>query len=101
LTADKENALTRVLMRAWFVEMAGVEPASEEKTIEITTYIVGLSSLAAPDPTDRILDQQPSFGPLSRTSPFMKKGHDRLFCLSRRFFGARQKRPLETGYLIT
>ncbi len=30
-------------MRAWFVEMAGVEPASEEKTIEITTYIVGLS----------------------------------------------------------
>jgi len=30
------------------VEMAGVEPASEERTIEITTHVVSLSSLAPP-----------------------------------------------------
>ena len=37
------------------VEMAGVEPASEERTIEITTYIVSLLCFAPPQPTDRSL----------------------------------------------
>ena len=45
------------------VEMAGVEPASEEKTIETTPYIVCLATLARPKPTDRILAEQPRDGP--------------------------------------
>jgi len=38
-----------------YVEMAGVEPASEERTIEITTYIVSLSNFTPAQPTDRSL----------------------------------------------
>jgi hypothetical protein len=39
--------------------MAGVEPASEEKTTRTTTYIVSLSHLVPPHPTDRTLAKQP------------------------------------------
>jgi len=48
--------------------MAGVEPASEEKTIQTTTCVVSLSSLALPDPIDRICRAQPRSSPLSRGS---------------------------------
>jgi len=43
--------------RGSLVEMAGVEPASEEKTIQTTTYVVCLSFLVPPNPTDRILEE--------------------------------------------
>ena len=56
--SHKRNALPRC-GRALIVEMAGVEPASEERTIKITTYVVSLSSLAPPQPTDRSLEEQP------------------------------------------
>ena len=48
-----------------YVEMAGVEPASEERTIEITTYIVSLLCFAPPQPTDRSLAKQPRGSGLS------------------------------------
>ena len=48
-----------------YVEMAGVEPASEERTIEITTYIVSLLSFTPPQPTDRSLAKQPRGSGLS------------------------------------
>jgi hypothetical protein len=41
------------------VEMAGIEPASEEETIKATTYIVCLSELVPPHPTDRMMAEQP------------------------------------------
>ena len=34
------------MVKALTVEMAGIEPASEEKTIEVTTCVVCLSQLA-------------------------------------------------------
>lgn len=45
--------------------MAGVEPASEEKTIQTTTYVVCLSLLAPPNPTDRILEEPTREAPLA------------------------------------
>ena len=54
------------------VEMAGVEPASEEKTIQTATYVVCLLSLAPPDPTDRVLEEPPRearFRRVRRTVP--------------------------------
>jgi hypothetical protein len=40
--------------------MAGVEPASEEKTIETTPYIACLSKLTFPQPTDRVTGEATS-----------------------------------------
>jgi hypothetical protein len=57
------KTLSWVVMRAFHVEMAGVEPASEEKTTKITTYIVYLSPLAPSQPIDRILTAQPQSCP--------------------------------------
>jgi hypothetical protein len=61
-------------VRAHFVEMAGVEPASEEKTIKITPYVVDLSTLASGYPTDRMAPRQPPLDPLSRASPEHREG---------------------------
>jgi hypothetical protein len=56
-----------------YVEMAGVEPASEERTIEITTYIVSLLRFAPPQPTDRSLAKSPRGSGLSHGfAPFLR-----------------------------
>jgi hypothetical protein len=60
------------------VEMAGVEPASEEKTIQTTTCVFCLSVLALPDPTDRICRAPPRMAPLSRGSPVTSRESARL-----------------------
>ena len=52
--------------------MAGVEPASEEKTIQTATYVVCLLSLVLPNPTDRVLEEPPRvprFRGIRRTVP--------------------------------
>jgi len=61
----KSNATTpSEFPRAFAVEMAGVEPASDEKTIKTTTYIVCLLRFALSYPTNRTLATQPQVNPL-------------------------------------
>ena len=81
--------------------MAGVEPASEEKTIQTATYVVCLSELFLPEPTDRFWGEPPRMPRLRRDSPDGAGCAVRLSCQSRRLFGNRQAGPRETGYLIT
>jgi len=47
------------LARRRLVEMAGIEPASEEKTTKAPTCVVCLSTLVSLDPTDRTLANLP------------------------------------------
>ena len=49
----KELSVTRALP----VEMAGVEPASEERTTRPTTYVVHLSNFTSPHPKDRTIGE--------------------------------------------
>ncbi len=68
-------------MERGHVEMAGVEPASEEKTTRITPYIVCLVSFAPPHPTDRTQAAQPRVAPhrpAAECSPFDPGGGNRL-----------------------
>jgi len=81
--------------------MAGVEPASEEKIIQTATYVVCLSELVLPNPTDRILGEPPRMPRLRRDLPNGAGCAVQLSCQSRRLFGDRQASPRETGYLIT
>jgi hypothetical protein len=83
------------------VEMAGVEPASEEKAIKTTPYIVCLSHLVGLNPTDRTLDRQPRRAPVPRSSPGSIEERAGLSRLSRRLVGTRQEEFQEAGYLIT
>ncbi len=53
---------------AFDVEMAGVEPASEEKTIETTTYVFCFLRFVSTYPTDRTMLKQPRIVPVSRDS---------------------------------
>ncbi len=85
-----------------FVEMGGVEPPSEEKTTQVTTYIVCLLHLARPHPTDRTLDVQPHVVPLNMLDGLHKmsmRRTSRYPARGRRLFGARQAKLLETGRL--
>jgi hypothetical protein len=69
--------------------MAGVEPASEEKTIKIPPYIVSLLILAPSKPTDRILREQPQHSTLSRGSPgIVKENIPAILSLSAPFWNS-------------
>ena len=63
------------------VEMGGVEPPSEEKTTQATTYVFCLSHLAGPHPTDRTLAEQPHVvRPIRRAAS--KDAHEESILLS-------------------
>jgi len=81
--------------------MAGVEPASEEKAIKTTPYVVCLLHLVVPNPTDRALEQPPRRAPVPRSSPGSIEERAGLSRLSRRFVGTRREEFQEAGYLIT
>ena len=63
------------------VEMAGVEPASEEKTIRSTTCVVSLSNFIPPAPTDRRLAGPPQVTRLRRDLRVAPGGVATLACL--------------------